>query len=65
MRSRIGYWIEHRGYKKKYVAEKIGVSQTVLSRWINNVSMPSVKKLFELAELLDCKVDDLYEKDSD
>lgn len=62
MKSNIGYWIEKRGYKKKWVAEQIGVSQNVLSRWINNGSMPSVTKLFELADLLDCKVDDLYER---
>lgn len=60
MKSKIGEIIESRGYKKKWVAEQIGVSQNVLSRWINNGGMPSVKKLFELADLLDCKVDDLY-----
>lgn len=62
MKSRIGEMIELRGYKKIWVAKQIGVSHIVLSRWINNVSMPSVKNLFKLAELLDCKVDDLYKK---
>lgn len=60
LKSNIDYWIEKRGYKKKWIAGQLGVSQTVLSRWINNRSMPSVKKLFKLADLLDCKVDDLY-----
>jgi len=63
LKCKIGYWIELRGYKKSWVAKQIGVSNVVLSRWINDVSMPSVVKLFELAEFLDVKVDDLYEKD--
>ncbi|RDW18056.1 XRE family transcriptional regulator [Oceanobacillus arenosus] len=62
LKSRIGYWIEIRGYKKMWVAKQIGVSHVVLSRWINDVSIPSVVNLFKLAVLLDCKVDELYER---
>jgi len=62
LKSNINYWIELRGRKKKWVAGQLGISQNVLSRWINNHSMPSVYKLFELAELLECKVDDLYKR---
>ena len=62
LKSKIGYYIELRGYKKKWVAEQLGVSQNVLSRWINDGAMPSVKKLFELAKILNCKADDLYEE---
>lgn len=60
LKSNIEYWIEKRGYKKKYVAEKLGVSPTVLSRWINDKSMPSVNNLFALSIILKCQVDDLY-----
>ncbi|MDC3412505.1 helix-turn-helix domain-containing protein [Terrihalobacillus insolitus] len=59
----INEWIEKRGYKKKWVADQLGVSNEVLSRWVNGRSMPSVEKLFKLAEILNCKVDDLYETD--
>lgn len=61
MKNNINYWIEKRGYKKKWVAEQIGVSQNVLSRWINGHSMPSLESALRLAKLLRCKVDDLYE----
>ncbi len=64
LKSKIGYWIDARGYKNKYIAQQIDVSQNTLSRWINNGSMPSVVKLFELADVLDCKTDDLYERES-
>lgn len=61
LKSRIGYWINERGYKNNYIARRLEVSENTLSRWINNRSMPSVNKLFELAKLLECKTDDLYE----
>jgi putative transcriptional regulator len=61
IKSRIGYWIEIRGYKKKFVAQQLGVSQNVLSRWINGQSIPSLINCFKVAILLECKVDDLFE----
>ncbi|RBW69474.1 helix-turn-helix domain-containing protein [Bacillus taeanensis] len=63
MKSRIGEIIDQRGYKKRYIAEMMGISQNQLSNWVTGKSYPTAVKLFELAELLDCTVDDLYEKD--
>ncbi|MCD5324804.1 MULTISPECIES: helix-turn-helix transcriptional regulator [Pontibacillus] len=60
MKSNINYWIEKRGYKKKWVAAQLGVSQNVFSRWVNDGGKPSLEKAFELADLLECNVDDLY-----
>ena len=65
LKSNMNYWIEKSGYRKKWIAGQMGVSQEVLSRWINNKSKPSVENLFKLAKLLDCKVDDLYFWDCD
>lgn len=62
MENNINEWIEKRGYKKKWVAEQLKVSQNVLSRWINGHSMPSLEKALHLADILDCKVDDLYKR---
>lgn len=61
MNNNIDYWIEKRGYKKKWVAKQLGVSQSILSRWINGHSKPSLMSALMLAEILNCKVDDLYE----
>ena len=60
MKNNIDYWIDKRGYKKKWIAEQLGVTNTVLSRWINNHSNPSLENALKLARLLDCKVDDLF-----
>lgn len=62
MKSNIGKLIEERGYKKKYIAEKMGVSQTQLSNWVNNRNYMPIDKAYKLADMLGCKVDDLYER---
>ena len=61
LKSRIGEVIDNRGLKHRWVAEQLGIAPTVLSRWVNDRGRPSIEKLFKLAALLDCKVDDLYE----
>ncbi len=60
LKSRIGKVIDSKGLKHKWVAEQMGVAPTVLSRWINNRGKPSAERLFKLAHILNCKVDDLY-----
>lgn len=62
MKSLIGEKIDQRGYKRKFVAAQMGITQDQLSNWVTGKSYPTVKKLFLLAEFLECKVDDLYEK---
>jgi putative transcriptional regulator len=62
LKSRIGELIEAAGYKKKYIANLLGISPTQLSNWISGRSYPPIDKAFKLAEILGCKVDDLYEK---
>ncbi|WP_368657611.1 helix-turn-helix domain-containing protein [Metabacillus halosaccharovorans] len=60
MKSNIGKLIDEKGYKKKYIAEKMEVTPTQLSNWINNRNYIPIDKAFKLADLLNCKVDDLY-----
>jgi putative transcriptional regulator len=62
MRSKIGERIDEQGYKRKFVAEKMGVSPNQLSNWVTGKSYPTTEKLFKLAKVLQCKVDDLYEE---
>ncbi|WP_018934325.1 helix-turn-helix transcriptional regulator [Gracilibacillus lacisalsi] len=64
LKSNINVCIAKKGLSKKEVANRMRVSQTVLSRWINGHSKPSLENAFKLADLLDCKVDDLYERNS-
>ena len=65
LKSKINYWKEVRGRTTKWIAREMGVSPEIVSRWANNKSYPSVHTIFHLAELFDCKVDDLYERKDD
>jgi putative transcriptional regulator len=60
MESRIKEWIVRRKLKNDLVADRLGVSRETVSKWCNDKSVPSLKKAFELASLLECKVDDLF-----
>jgi len=62
MKSKIGEIIDKKGYKKKYVAEKMDITQSQLSNWISGRAYPPMDKAFKLAKVLDVKVDDLYEE---
>lgn len=61
MKSRIGEHIDASGYKKKHVANLLGITPTQLSNWISGRSYPTIDKAFKLANILGCKVDDLYD----
>ncbi|MGG1679874.1 helix-turn-helix transcriptional regulator [Neobacillus sp. NRS-1170] len=62
MKSRLNELIEQSGYLKKYIAKEVGVTPTQLSNWIAGRSYPPLDKAYKLAELLNCKVDELYER---
>ena len=65
MKSRIGDLIDAAGYKKKYIAQVLEISPTQLSNWISGRSYPTMDRAFKLANLLKCKVDDLYEEENE
>lgn len=57
LKSRLKDVLKERGLK----AEQMGIAPTIISRWANDRGKPSVEKLFELARVIGCKVDDLYD----
>jgi transcriptional regulator with XRE-family HTH domain len=59
--SKIGERIKTSGYTREYIAKQMEMSAQQLSNWVTGVSFPTTKKLFKLAFILKCKVDDLYE----
>lgn len=62
LKSNIDILIKQSGYKKKHIAETIGITPTQLSNWIATRSYPPLDKAFMLADVLGCKVDDLYDR---
>jgi transcriptional regulator with XRE-family HTH domain len=53
---------EERGLKQKFVAQACGVSQQMLSEYENGKTFPRANILFNIAKVIGCKVDDLYEE---
>lgn len=52
-------FIVYRGMRQQDVSEKTGITQAMLSRYINGTSMPGIDKLHVLASVLNCRLDDL------
>lgn len=52
-------FLVYRGMRQQDLADKAGVTQAMLSRYINGTSMPGLDKLHNLASVLGCQVDDL------
>lgn len=60
MRLKIRELIHESGMTKRFVAKKIGVNENTLGNWMDGRSMPRLDQAVKLADLLNCKVDDLY-----
>ena len=52
-------FIIYRGLRQQEVSEKVGITEAMLSRYINGTSMPRLDKLYDLARVLNCRVEDL------
>ena len=52
--------IKREGRKQKWVAEKIGVSETDVSSYIANRRKPNHDRLTAMCRLLNCRIVDLY-----
>ena len=60
--NRIKEVIWDSGYRKNYIAEKMGVVPSNISMWISGDRIPSKSRIRELCKLLKCKVKDLFPK---
>jgi DNA-binding Xre family transcriptional regulator len=52
-------FIVYRGLRQQDVAESAGITEAMLSRYINGTSMPSIDKIHNLASVLNCQINDL------
>lgn len=57
--SRIARARTNAGFTQDDVAERLGIGNEAVSRMERGAAMPSVERLFEFAELYDCRVDEL------
>lgn len=52
-------FITYRGMRQQDVADQSGITQAMLSRYINGTSMPGLDKVYKLAGVLECEISDL------
>ena len=52
---------ERAKFTQKYLAEKLGVGQSTVAMWESGAQMPRADKLPELARILGCTIDELFE----
>jgi putative transcriptional regulator len=61
LRSRIGELLRVSKYRREYIQNKLGITANTLSNWSTGKTYPTIDKAFLLAELLEVKLEDLYE----
>ena len=62
IKSNIGWLIDKSKYSREDISVIFGKSRNTVSNWCTGKTYPSAEELFNLSELLNCKVDDLYER---
>lgn len=63
MKNRIKELIKKSKYTQKEVAEKLNIREASLTGWIKGTSIPRLDNAYKLAQLLECKIDDLIDKE--
>lgn len=50
----------YKGFTQDYIAEKLGISQNAYSKLELNYSKITLDRMFQLAEVLECDISDLF-----
>lgn len=65
LRKEIGYNLQKvisaRGMSQSDIAEKCGITNAMLSRYIHGTSMPGIDKVYILADVLGCRITDILD----
>ena len=65
LKSNIGWLLAKKGLTRGYLAKRYGKTSNTISNWCTGKSYPSASELWDLADLLNVKVDDLYEREEE
>jgi transcriptional regulator with XRE-family HTH domain len=62
LKSNIGKLIDLSPYKRVFFQRRYNKTANTISNWCTGKSYPSAIEIFDLAEILDCSVEELYER---
>ena len=65
LKSNIGWLLAKEGLTRSFLAGRYGKTANTISNWCTGKSYPSAIELWDLADLLKVKVDDLYEREEE
>ena len=57
--------LHRKGVTQVYLANAIGVTEPMFSRYVNGTAIPSAYKICQMAELIGCDVSDLVKTEYD
>jgi len=58
--ERLKGMIQNRGLKNSWIAQKIGVDSTMITKFINGNRTPSQVRKQLIADILNCKIKDIF-----
>ncbi|WP_243355862.1 helix-turn-helix transcriptional regulator [Bacillus litorisediminis] len=61
LKSNIGWMVDRSPYDREFLMKRYKKSRNTISNWCTGKNYPSAPELFDLAELFNVKVDDLYD----
>jgi transcriptional regulator with XRE-family HTH domain len=61
LKSNIGLLIDKSPYNREYLRKRYNKSANTISNWCTGKSYPSAMEMYDLADLFEVLVDDLYE----
>ena len=59
MGEKLKRMLEKRNVKQVDIARLLGVSEVMVSRYVNGLSDPTIRSAKKMAEYLGCKIDDI------
>jgi DNA-binding XRE family transcriptional regulator len=65
LKSRIGILLRSSKYRREFIQKELGISANTLTNWCSGKTYPPIDKAFRLAELLEIKIEDLYEREEE
>ena len=60
MKNNLKTIINRIGVKQKWVAERVGTTQSLMSLWVNNKKQPKIDSLLKLSTALNCTIEEMY-----
>lgn len=63
MINRIAEYRKRKGFSQKDLAGEMNVTESAISLWESDRRKPKLDRAIELAKILDCTIDELFEEE--